>query len=118
MGPEVQAFFDQTTNTLSYVVRDPQSNACAIIDPVLDFDPASGRASAVSAQAVAAFVEGHGLHADWILETHVHADHLSAAPYLKDRLGTICGRPPMASVFLACGHMSGLCLYGAYVRGP
>jgi glyoxylase-like metal-dependent hydrolase (beta-lactamase superfamily II) len=87
MHSEVQAFFDKPTNTLSYVVRDPQSNACAIIDAVLDFDPASGRTSAVSAQAIAAFVEGRDLHADWILETHVHADHLSAAPYLKQRLG-------------------------------
>jgi glyoxylase-like metal-dependent hydrolase (beta-lactamase superfamily II) len=91
MHPEVQAFFDKPTNTLSYVVRDPQSNACAIIDAVLDFDPASGRTSAVSAQAIAAFVEGRDLHADWILETHVHADHLSAAPYLKDRLGSKIG---------------------------
>jgi glyoxylase-like metal-dependent hydrolase (beta-lactamase superfamily II) len=87
MQPEVQAFFDEPTNTVSYVVKDPRSNACAIIDPVLDFDPASGRTSTVFAQAIAAFVEGRDLRADWILETHVHADHLSAAPYLKERFG-------------------------------
>jgi glyoxylase-like metal-dependent hydrolase (beta-lactamase superfamily II) len=72
---------------VSYVVKDPQSNACAIIDPVLDFDPASGRTSTVSAQAIAAFVETNKLRAEWILETHAHADHVSAAPYLKERLG-------------------------------
>jgi glyoxylase-like metal-dependent hydrolase (beta-lactamase superfamily II) len=91
MQPQVQAFFDGATNTVSYVVKDPHLNACAIIDPVLDFVSESGRTSTVSAQAIAAFVEGRGLHADWILETHVHADHLSAAPYLKDRLGAKIG---------------------------
>jgi glyoxylase-like metal-dependent hydrolase (beta-lactamase superfamily II) len=87
MQPEVQAFFHEPTNTVSYVLKDPQSNACAIIDPVLDFDPASGRTSTVSAQAIAAFVETNKLRAEWILETHAHADHVSAAPYLKERLG-------------------------------
>ena len=87
MHPEVQAFFDMPTNTVSYVVKDPQSNACAIIDPVLEFDPASARTSKVSADAICAYVEGHDLRADWILDTHPHADHLSAAPYLKERLG-------------------------------
>jgi glyoxylase-like metal-dependent hydrolase (beta-lactamase superfamily II) len=91
MGPEVLAFFDKPTNTVSYVVKDPQSNACAIVDAVLDFDPVSGRTAAVSTQAVAAFVEGQGLRVDWILETHAHADHLSAAPNLKDRLGAKIG---------------------------
>ena len=87
MHPEVQAFFDMPTNTVSYVVKDPQSNACAIIDPVLEFDPASARTSKVSADAICAYVEGHDLRTDWILDTHPHADHLSAAPYLKARLG-------------------------------
>jgi len=87
MHPEVQAFFDEPTNTVSYVVQDPHSNACAIIDPVLDFIPESGRTAAVSALAIAVFVESHGLRTEWILETHAHADHLSAAPYLKERLG-------------------------------
>jgi glyoxylase-like metal-dependent hydrolase (beta-lactamase superfamily II) len=87
MHPEVQAYFDEPTNTVSYVVKDPQSNACAVIDPVLGFDPASGRTSTISAQAIAAFVETNKLRTEWILETHAHADHLSAAPYLKERLG-------------------------------
>lgn len=87
MHPEVQAFFDAPTNTVSYVVKDPQSAACAIVDPVLDYDPASGRTSTAGAEAIAAYVEGQGLQNSWILETHAHADHLSAAPYLKERLG-------------------------------
>jgi glyoxylase-like metal-dependent hydrolase (beta-lactamase superfamily II) len=87
MQPEVQAYFHEPTNTVSYVLKDPQSNACAIIDPVLDFDPASGLTSPISAQAIAAFVETNKLHAEWILEPHAHADHVSAAPYLKERLG-------------------------------
>ncbi|HZM07205.1 MAG TPA: MBL fold metallo-hydrolase [Methylocella sp.] len=87
MQLEVQVYFHEPTNTVSYVVKDPQSDACAIIDPVLDFDPASGRTSTVSAQAIATFVETNKLRAEWILETHAHADHVSAAPYLKERLG-------------------------------
>jgi glyoxylase-like metal-dependent hydrolase (beta-lactamase superfamily II) len=87
MQPKVQGFFDEPTNTVSYVIKDPQSRACAIIDPVLDYDPASGRTSAVSAQKIAAFVESNNLQTEWILETHAHADHVTAAPYLKERLG-------------------------------
>lgn len=87
MHPEVQAFFDEPTFTVSYVLKDPQSNACAIIDSVLDYDPASGRTSTAPAEAIAAYVEGQNLRVEWILETHAHADHLSAAPYLKQRLG-------------------------------
>ncbi|WP_085643505.1 MBL fold metallo-hydrolase [Thalassospira sp. MCCC 1A03138] len=85
--PVVKAFFDEATFTISYVVRDPQSSCCAIIDSVLDYDPASGRTNTVSADAIVAFVREEGLTVQWILETHVHADHLSAAPYLKDKLG-------------------------------
>jgi glyoxylase-like metal-dependent hydrolase (beta-lactamase superfamily II) len=85
--PEVHAFFDQATNTVTYVVKDPASPACAIIDSVLDFDYASGRTDTRSADAVVDFVRERGLSVDWILETHVHADHLSAAPYLQERLG-------------------------------
>ncbi len=85
--PAVTAFFDQATNTLTYVVADPGSTACAVIDSVLDFDPASGRTDTRSALAVAAFVQDRGLTVEWLLETHVHADHLSAAPFLQDRLG-------------------------------
>ena len=85
--PDVQAFFDPATTTVSYLVRDPASRHAAIIDPVLDFDAASGRTATGSADALAAAVRERDLTVDWILETHVHADHLSAAPYLRDRLG-------------------------------
>lgn len=87
MHPQIQPFFDEFTNTISYVVRDPESIACAIVDPVLDFDPASARTDTKSADAVIDYVESHGLDCQWILETHVHADHLSAAPYIRERLG-------------------------------
>jgi glyoxylase-like metal-dependent hydrolase (beta-lactamase superfamily II) len=86
-APAVTAFFDEATFTVTYVVADPGSAHAAVIDPVLDYDPASGRTSTPSADAVAAFVADNGLTVDWILETHVHADHLSAAPYLKRKLG-------------------------------
>ena len=86
MRPEVTAFFDEPTNTVSYVVKDPESTACAIIDSVLDFDNASGRTSTESADEIIAYVREHGLEVAWILETHVHADHLSAAPYLQRAL--------------------------------
>jgi len=85
--PQVKAFFDETTFTVSYVVRDPRSQACAIIDSVLNYDPASGRTSHGSADAVIAYVRAEGLKVLWQLETHAHADHLSAAPYLQSALG-------------------------------
>ncbi len=85
--PEVTHFFDEPTNTFSYVVQDPDSRACAIIDSVLDFDYAAGRTDVRSADTIIQFVEDNGLEVEWILETHVHADHLSAAPYLHDKLG-------------------------------
>lgn len=87
MKPEVEAFFDEATYTFSYVVADPQSNSVAIIDSVLDYDPASGRTGTSSADRIVEFVRGHGLDVAWILETHVHADHLSGASYLKEKLG-------------------------------
>ncbi len=87
MHPEVTPFFDEATNTITFVVKDPASPACAIIDSVLDFDYASGRTDTSSADAVIKFVDENGLEVEWILETHVHADHLSAAPYLQKRLG-------------------------------
>ena len=87
MTPAVKAFFDEATNTVSYVVREPQGTACAIIDSVLDFDHAAGRTSTASADAIAAWVKAEGLRVEWILESHVHADHLSAAPYLQEQLG-------------------------------
>jgi glyoxylase-like metal-dependent hydrolase (beta-lactamase superfamily II) len=83
----VTAFFDETTFTVTYVAADPGSAQAAIIDPVLDFDPASGRTSTASADKVVDFVRTNDLSVGWILETHVHADHLTAAPYLKEKLG-------------------------------
>jgi glyoxylase-like metal-dependent hydrolase (beta-lactamase superfamily II) len=91
MQLQVEAFFHEPTNTASYVIRDSQSHACAIVDSVLDFDAASGRTSTASAEAIASYVEGQDLRCEWILETHVHADHLSAAPYLKERLKSKIG---------------------------
>ncbi|MDJ0827325.1 MAG: MBL fold metallo-hydrolase [Rhodobacter sp.] len=87
MSPIVTAFFDEATNTVSYVVQDPAGRSCAVVDSVLDFDYASGRTDTASADAIIDFVQQHGLEVAWILETHVHADHLSAAPYLQERLG-------------------------------
>ncbi|MCC5960277.1 MAG: MBL fold metallo-hydrolase [Rhodobacteraceae bacterium] len=87
MHPEVTAFFDEATFTVTYVVRDPSSAKCAIVDSVLDFDYASGRTDTRSADAVVAFVKDKGYEVEWLLETHVHADHLSAAPYIQERVG-------------------------------
>ncbi|MDO3721561.1 MBL fold metallo-hydrolase [Marinobacter sp. chi1] len=86
-NPIVQPFFDEPTNTFSYVVRDPDSRACAIVDSVLDFDYASGRTALDSADQIIAYIRERDLNVEWILETHVHADHLSAAPYLHEQLG-------------------------------
>ena len=99
MKPEVTAFFDEDTNTVTYVVRDPGSNICAVIDPVLDFDPASGRTSTRSADLLLVFINDNGLKPAWILETHVHADHLSAASYLKSKTGGKTGN----GRFITCG---------------
>ena len=87
MTPEVHAFFDNATNTVSYVVREPEGRACAIVDSVLDYDPASGRTDTASADRIIAFVRENVLRVEWILETHVHADHLSAAPYIQEKVG-------------------------------
>lgn len=87
MTPEVKAFFDEATNTVSYVVKEPEGSACAIIDAVLDYDQAAGRTATTSADEIVAWVEARGLQTQWILESHVHADHLSAAPYLQEQLG-------------------------------
>lgn len=85
--PDVTTFFDEHTNTLSYVVRDPASNACAVIDSVMDLDYPSGSIRFTSADQIIAFIADNKLQLEWILETHVHADHLSAAPYIQQRLG-------------------------------
>lgn len=86
-APVVTTFFDEATFTATHVVHDPATLRAAIIDPVLDFDQASGRTSRASADKVIAYVDAHGLTVDWLLETHAHADHLSSAPYLKEQLG-------------------------------
>ena len=87
MSPDVTAFFDDATNTVSYVVKDPQGRNCAVIDSVLDFDYASGRTDTASADRIIAHVRSNNLELAWILESHVHADHLSAAPYIQQELG-------------------------------
>lgn len=87
MKPHVKAFFDESTNTASYVVKEPGGKHCAIVDSVLDYDPASGRTRTDSADAIIAYVKEQELELDWLLETHAHADHLSAAPYIKSILG-------------------------------
>jgi len=85
--PDVRAFFDEATFTVSYVVSDPETRRGAIIDPVLDYDPSSGRTTTRSADAIIDYISATDLGVDWILETHVHADHLSGAPYCKEKLG-------------------------------
>lgn len=85
--PEVTGFFDAQSNTISYVVRDPAGTACAVIDPVMEFDPAAGRLTFDSADRIIAFIRENGLTLEWIIETHVHADHLSSAPYIQQELG-------------------------------
>lgn len=84
---DVTGFFDQATNTVSYIAFDPATRCCAVIDSVLDFDPASGRTSTEAADKLIARVREAGLTCEWVLETHVHADHLSAAPYVQEKLG-------------------------------
>ncbi|MFN3171758.1 MAG: MBL fold metallo-hydrolase [Hyphomicrobiales bacterium] len=85
--PDVTAFFDEATNTISYVVKDPNSQSCAIVDSVMDIDYAAGRITFDHADAIIAHVKANDLIVEWLLETHVHADHLSAAPYLQEQLG-------------------------------
>ena len=85
--PDVSAFFDAQSNTISYVIKDPDSTSCAIIDAVMQFDYATGRLSYESADEIIDFITSNGLHLEWIIETHVHADHLSGAPYIQGQLG-------------------------------
>jgi glyoxylase-like metal-dependent hydrolase (beta-lactamase superfamily II) len=85
--PDVKGFFHEPTNTVSYVVSDPATAACAVIDTVLDYDNAAGRTTTASADEVIAYVGAQNLTCEWVLETHVHADHVSAAPYVQEKLG-------------------------------
>ena len=87
MKPDVKSFFDEATNTVSYVVRDPQGRSCAVIDSVLDFDYSSGRTDTKSADEIIEYIKAEGLEVAWLLESHVHADHLSAAPYIQEKVG-------------------------------
>ncbi len=85
--PDVKGFFDEATNTISYVVKDPTSNACAVIDSVMDIDYAAGKISFEHADQMIADIKSRGLELQWLIETHVHADHLSGAPYIQEKLG-------------------------------
>jgi glyoxylase-like metal-dependent hydrolase (beta-lactamase superfamily II) len=85
--PHVEPFFEPATNTISYVVKDPESNACAVVDSVMDIDYAAGRITSDSADEIIAYIQENDLELEWIIETHVHADHLSAAPYIQQKLG-------------------------------
>ena len=87
LTPEVLAFFDAPTNTISYVVRDPNSNSCAVVDSVMDIDYAAGRITHDGADRIIQTIQDKGWTLEWIIETHVHADHLSAAPYIQKKLG-------------------------------
>ena len=87
LKPEVTGFFDPDTNTISYVVKDPDSASCAVVDSVMDIDYAAGRIAYKHADRLIEFITSNGLKLEWIIETHVHADHLSAAPYLQQKLG-------------------------------
>ena len=87
LKPDVYPFFDEATNTISYIVKDPASDACAVIDSVMDIDYAAGRITYDSADEIIDRVRREGWTLEWIIETHVHADHLSAAPYIQEKLG-------------------------------
>jgi glyoxylase-like metal-dependent hydrolase (beta-lactamase superfamily II) len=102
--PLVTGFVDQQSGTISYVVRDPAGTACAIIDPVMEFDAASGRTGFAGADAIITHVHAHGLTVAWLIETHAHADHLSAAPYIQDRLG---GRLGIGAAITVVQHTFG-----------
>ncbi|WP_119420022.1 MBL fold metallo-hydrolase [Desertibaculum subflavum] len=113
MPTDVTAFFDPATSTLTYLVADPATGASAVIDSVRDFDQKSGRTGTASADKVVAAIRDRGLHLEWILETHVHADHLSAAPYLKQQLGGRTGIgarvTEVQSVFRELFEMGAIC---------
>ncbi|MEM9632156.1 MAG: MBL fold metallo-hydrolase [Pseudomonadota bacterium] len=85
--PDVKAFFDPATNTITYVVKDPASNSCAVVDSVMDIDYAAGRITYDHADEIIAYIQDNDLKLEWLIETHVHADHLSGAPYIQQKLG-------------------------------
>ncbi len=85
--PEVVPFFDEPTNTFSYVVKDPTSSACAVVDSVMDIDYPAGRLNLDGADRIIDYIRNNGLQLEWLIETHVHADHLSASPYIQEKLG-------------------------------
>ena len=87
LKPSVKAFYEKSSGTISYVVQDPSSKNCAVIDSVLNFDFSSGRTSTESADEIIRYIEQKKLELEWIIETHVHADHLSAAPYIQEKIG-------------------------------
>lgn len=87
LKPKVEAFFDPQTNTISYIVIDPNSNSCAVVDSVMDIDYAAGRITQENADKMIEYIQSNNLDLEWIIETHVHADHLSAAPYIQEKLG-------------------------------
>jgi glyoxylase-like metal-dependent hydrolase (beta-lactamase superfamily II) len=87
LKPKVTAFFDEPTNTVSYVVKDPGSKSCAVIDSVMDIDYAAGRITYDSADEIVRYIQQNGLKVEWLIETHAHADHLSAAPYIQSKVG-------------------------------
>jgi glyoxylase-like metal-dependent hydrolase (beta-lactamase superfamily II) len=115
--PTVKAFFDEATCTVSYVVSDPDTKRAVIIDPVLDYEPHSGRTATSSAQALLAYTKESQLSVDWILETHVHADHLSSAPHVRDELGgtTAIGThvTEVQDVFKSIFNIEGLAVDGS-----
>jgi len=87
MNPHIQSFFDPETSTFSHLISDPSSHACVLIDPVLNYDPKSGRTRTDSADQIIAYIEAKNLHLEWLLETHAHADHLTGAHYIQEKLG-------------------------------
>ena len=100
--PEVMPFFDEPTSTFSYVVKDPGSNACAVVDSVMDIDYAAGRLNFDGADRIIDYIRNNGLELEWLIETHVHADHLSASPYIQEnwaarsasvRKSSLCRKP-------------------------
>ena len=106
--PIIRSFFDEATNTVTHLVADPHTGAAAVIDPVLDFDPASGKVGTTSAEKLLAEVEKEGWFICWVLETHAHADHLSAAQFIKDTTGaTIAIGEGILEVQKAFGPMLG-----------